>query len=101
MEIVAADPRSGHGIRLLHDDGGMAVYAHLQAGGTPVRVGERVRQSQRIARSGNTGFSSAPHLHFAVQANTGMRLQSIPFRMFADAGELKFAREGDAAGSTD
>ena len=101
MEIVAADPRSGHGIRLLHDDGGMAVYAHLQAGGTPVRVVERVRQSQRIARSGNTGFSSAPHLHFAVQANAGMQLRSIPFRMFADAGELKFAREGDAAGSTD
>jgi len=97
LEIVAGDPRTGHGIRILHDDGSMAVYAHLQAGGTQVRVGERVRQGQRIALSGNTGYSTAPHLHFAVQVNAGMQLRSIPFRMFADAAELKFARDGTSA----
>ena len=93
MEIVADDPRAGHLVRILHDDGGMAVYAHLQAGGASVRVGERVGQGQRIALSGNTGYSTAPHLHFAVQANAGMQLRSIPFRLFTDAGELKFARD--------
>ncbi len=77
-------------IRMLHDDGSMALYAHLQPEGVQVRTGQRVRKGQRIGLSGNTGFSTAPHLHFVVQMNAGMRLQSIPFRMFGPLGELKF-----------
>jgi len=77
-------------IRVLHDDGTMALYAHLQPEGVQVRVGQRVRSGQRIGLSGNTGFSTAPHLHFVVQANRGMRLESVPLRMFGPLGELKF-----------
>src|SRR5690606_39236284 len=77
-------------VRVLHDDGTMALYAHLQAGGVLVRVGQRVRRGQVIARSGNTGLSTAPHLHFVVQANRGMHLASVPFRMFGPAGILRF-----------
>ncbi len=68
-------------IRILHEDGSMALYAHLDAGGIDVRTGQRVDAGQRIGRSGNTGYSTAPHLHFAVQVNRGMQLQSIRFRM--------------------
>ena len=64
--------------------------AHLQAGGVLVRVGQRVRRGQAIGRSGNTGLSSAPHLHFVVHANRGMRLESVPFRMFGPHGILRF-----------
>ena len=71
----------------------MALYAHLKPEGVQVRVGQQVRQGQPIALSGNTGYSTAPHLHFVVQANRGMRLEAIPFRMFGAAGELKFPRE--------
>ena len=77
-------------IRLLHDDGSMAVYAHLKPEGVQVRTGQRVRQGERIGLSGNTGFSTAPHLHFVLQVNRGMRLESIPFRMFGPLGQLKF-----------
>ncbi len=77
-------------IRILHDDGSMAVYAHLRPEGVQVRTGQRVRLGQRIGLSGNTGFSTAPHLHFVLQVNRGMRLESIPFRMFGPLGELKF-----------
>lgn len=79
----------------------MAVYAHLQANGVLVRSGQRVEAGQRIGVSGNTGYSTAPHLHFVVQANTGMQLRSIPVRIVAPQGELQFAREvapgGDGA----
>lgn len=77
-------------IRVLHDDGTMALYAHLQTGGVLVRLGQHVRRGQVIGLSGNTGRSTAPHLHFVVQANRGMRLQSVPFRMFGPHGILRF-----------
>lgn len=79
--------RANH-IRILHDDGSMAVYAHLRYGGVLVRPGQSVRAGQAIGSSGNTGFSSGPHLHFAVQINRGMSLVSVPFRMHAPNGPL-------------
>jgi len=77
-------------VRILHDDGTMALYAHLQESGVHVRLGQRVQQGQRIGLSGNTGFTSGPHLHFVVQVNRGMRLESIPIRMRGPMGLLKF-----------
>lgn len=78
-------------VRILHEDGTMALYAHLQPGGVLARVGQQVRRGQPIGRSGNTGLSTAPHLHFVLQANRGMRLESLPFRMFGPQGILRFA----------
>ena len=68
-------------IRILHDDGSMGLYAHLAEGGVLVDIGQRVETGQRIGLSGNTGYSTAPHLHFAVQVNRAMQLETIPFRM--------------------
>jgi murein DD-endopeptidase MepM/ murein hydrolase activator NlpD len=78
-------------VRILHDDGTMGLYAHLDLDGVLVRVGQRVRTGQQIGRSGNTGFTTGPHLHFAVQVNRGMRLLSIPFRMSGPQGPLRIA----------
>jgi hypothetical protein len=75
-------------VRILHDDGSMAVYAHLAENGVYVRVGDRIGVGQQIALSGNTGYSSGPHLHFCVQVNKGMRLVSVPFRMVTSRGFL-------------
>ena len=77
-------------VRIVHDDGTMALYAHLREGGVLVREGQRVAKGQQIGLSGNTGFTSGPHLHFAVQVNRDMRLVSIPFRMFGPQGILRF-----------
>ena len=68
-------------VRILHDDGTMGLYAHLATNGVLARVGQRVSAGQQIGLSGNTGFTTGPHLHFALQVNRGMRLVSIPFRM--------------------
>lgn len=82
-------------VRVLHADGTMALYAHLKADdGVMVRVGQRVRAGQQIGLSGNTGFSTGPHLHFAVQVNRGMRLESIPFRMTGPQGPLRLTGGG-------
>lgn len=79
-------------IRILHGDGSMALYAHLQPDGVLVRPGQSVRAGERIGRSGNTGFSSAPHLHFVVQINAGMRLVSVPFQLRGPLGTLHLPR---------
>lgn len=73
--------RRANVVRVLHDDGSMALYAHLAAAGIAVRPGQRVAAGDLLARSGDTGFSTGPHLHFAVQVNRGMRIESAPFSM--------------------
>jgi murein DD-endopeptidase MepM/ murein hydrolase activator NlpD len=68
-------------VRVLHDDGSMAVYAHLAPGSLLRRPGDRIVVGQLVGKSGNTGFSTGPHLHFSVQRNAGMALQAIPFNV--------------------
>jgi murein DD-endopeptidase MepM/ murein hydrolase activator NlpD len=79
--------RANH-VRVLHADGTMAVYAHLSPESVAVRPSQRVRAGQRLGDSGNTGFSTGPHLHFAVQLNRGMELVSIPFELDDPSGAV-------------
>jgi len=53
-------------ITLKHSNGEYSQYAHLKYKGALVKVGEKVKKGQPIAISGNTGFTTAPHLHFQV-----------------------------------
>jgi murein DD-endopeptidase MepM/ murein hydrolase activator NlpD len=72
------DAAAANIVRIMHDDGSHAVYAHLNWNSIRVRPGDRVLRGEYIADSGNTGFTSGPHLHFAVMVNRGMRLESVP-----------------------
>jgi hypothetical protein len=45
-------------------NGAYALYAHMQPGSLTVEVGDRVRSGEQLGRVGNTGSSTAPHLHF-------------------------------------
>ena len=67
-------------VRILHDDGTFGIYAHLNWNAVRVRPGDRVTRGQYIAESGNTGYSTGPHLHFVVVRNAGMRVESVPIR---------------------
>lgn len=46
------------------EDGYTVMYAHLSA--VLVQEGERIRQGQVVAKSGNTGLSTGPHLHYSL-----------------------------------
>lgn len=68
-------------VRILHDDGTYGVYAHLNWNTIRVTPGDVVGRGEYIADSGNTGFSSGPHLHFAVIRNAGMQPVSVPITL--------------------
>lgn len=69
---------------VLHDDGTTGEYYHLMQDGAEVRVGDEVSAGDLIGYSGNTGFSSLPHLHFAVYRPKPMgEFESLPFEFEA------------------
>ncbi|MFD8231380.1 transglycosylase family protein [Streptomyces sp. NPDC059696] len=59
----------GYQVVVRHADGRYSQYAHLSA--ISVRSGQSVSAGQRIGRSGSTGNSSGPHLHFEVRTGPG------------------------------
>lgn len=87
---------SGNFVRILHDDGTMGVYLHLMRNSVKVSEGQRIALGEPLALSGNTGNSTGPHLHFVVQRNVGMALESIPFDFAQPVESLpNFAIGGD------
>ncbi|MBR5247653.1 MAG: M23 family metallopeptidase, partial [Lachnospiraceae bacterium] len=64
--VARAGWGSGYGyvVYINHEDGRQTRYAHLSK--VLVKVGQKVKQGERIALSGNTGVSSGPHVHFEI-----------------------------------
>ncbi|RYY59766.1 MAG: M23 family metallopeptidase [Chitinophagaceae bacterium] len=56
----------GNHIVVRHEDGSVAQYWHLEMNGVLVEIGDSVKQNQVIGRSGNTGYTAFPHLHFQL-----------------------------------
>jgi murein DD-endopeptidase MepM/ murein hydrolase activator NlpD len=83
-------------VQVLHDDGTTAVYAHLQMDTVRVRPGQRVSRGEYIANSGNTGFSSGPHLHFVVLRNAGLKSESESVTFAGPGGAAVTPRSGQS-----
>jgi len=76
-------------VSIAHADGTIGEYHHLKYDGVLVEIGERVTAGQPIALSGNTGYSTFPHLHFGVySAVDGSHRQSHRVTFIARAGTI-------------
>ncbi|MFD5336752.1 M23 family metallopeptidase [Streptomyces hawaiiensis] len=72
-------PAYGNAVVIKHGNGTYSQYAHLSK--VTVRIGQIVKTGQEIAKSGNTGNSSGPHLHFEIRTtpNYGSAVDPVKF----------------------
>ena len=94
--VPTPDSAGGNWVMVNLGDGNFAFYAHLQRHSLAVRVGDRVRKGQRIGLLGNTGNSTAPHLHFHISSNSSpLNSNGLPYR-FARFGSTGTVTDTDA-----
>jgi murein DD-endopeptidase MepM/ murein hydrolase activator NlpD len=77
---------AGNYIVMLHSHGIESSYNHLKRIDPRIRTGLKVSAGEKIAEMGNTGYSTRPHLHFAVRQNGKMVdplkfMKAYPYRM--------------------
>ncbi|MGC4975498.1 M23 family metallopeptidase [Streptomyces sp. DT199] len=72
-------PAYGNAVVIKHGNGTYSQYAHLSK--VTVHIGQIVKTGQEIAKSGNTGNSSGPHLHFEIRTtpNYGSAVDPVKF----------------------
>lgn len=81
-----------------HADGTMGNYYHLRQGGAVAVIGQKVSKGDLIGYSGNTGYSSGPHLHFSVSKVDPISMRrpmNLPIKMQTLQGIVTLPRKGD------
>ena len=104
IDVMMGHEEGGYDIRYLdkantiaiaHDDGTVAEYAHLARGTPMVYAGQRIAAGTLIGYSGNSGYSSGPHLHFIVsrpEIHDGkVSRVSVPVMFYANDPTLRFS----------
>jgi len=68
----------GNYIVIRHAEHEHSMLAHLQFDSIWAELGSKVTRGQKIARCGNTGNSTEPHLHFGLQSKKGFLGDGLP-----------------------
>jgi murein DD-endopeptidase MepM/ murein hydrolase activator NlpD len=76
-------------IEIDHGFGYRSIYGHLSA--TNVKIGEKLSRGKLIAKTGNSGLSSGPHLHYEIHHN-GVKQNPVEF-FFDDLNFFELTRK--------
>ncbi len=81
-------------------DGNYALYAHIKTGTVAVQPGDRLTAGQVIGKVGNTGNSTAPHLHFHVMSSPDpLGSNGLPFVFDDFRLDARLVDDDDATGT--
>ena len=87
--------KHGNYVTIVHSDGTFATYYHLKQYGVLVKEGDVVARGYALAYSGNTGYSSGPHLHFSVfSAISASSTHSVAIKFASAAGVVSEPKKG-------
>lgn len=89
-ESCSAD---GNYIIVLHSDGSFGRYVHLDYNAVLVKPGQKIAAGEVIANSGNTGWSSGPHLHFEVYVPVPNGYITVATKFKATEGDGIYLKE--------
>lgn len=67
VTIATYSPSAGNYVMISHGGSVSTVYMHCSQ--LLVSPGQKVKQGETIAKSGSTGYSTGPHLHFGIRSN--------------------------------
>jgi murein DD-endopeptidase MepM/ murein hydrolase activator NlpD len=85
-------------IRVEHSDGTFGNYCHLKVNGSAVQVGQIVKKGDLLGYSGNTGYCTAPHLHFSVSKVDPISMRrpmNLPIKMQTAQGIVTLPQKGE------
>lgn len=90
-EGPTAAEAAGNHVIVKHGEHCYALYAHMQRGSIRIQVGDKVAQGQTLGLVGNTGNSTASHLHFQLTWNDPRSKWAVmrPLTNFAAYSEAK------------
>lgn len=74
-DTVCAGASYGKWVLIKHDNGLASLYGHLSV--ISVKSGQKIKTGEVIGYSGNTGYSTGPHLHMSVYANQGVKISTL------------------------
>lgn len=80
----------GNYVTILHNDGTMADYYHLQKNGALVESGQTVEAGDEIGKAGNTGWATGAHLHFIVYKPSEKGRVTFPTRFKTEESGVIF-----------
>lgn len=81
-------------IVVYHEDGTLAEYTHINTNGSFVKKGDIIKRGDKIALSGNIGWSSGPHLHFfSFVSDIEKGRRSIRTKFRTEGNRLEFLQE--------
>jgi murein DD-endopeptidase MepM/ murein hydrolase activator NlpD len=79
----------GKWIMVKHADGLSTLYGHLSL--QSVRVGQTVATGELLGYSGNTGYTTGPHLHFGVYATAGVVIKKFTTSLHCQGATIPIA----------